>query len=50
MKWLSLFRMEINRYDGNSYFDLDGAPTRAYWETCDILHRARKLGTYLAPG
>ncbi len=49
MKWLSLFRMEINRYDGNSYFDLDGAPTRAYWETCDILHRARKLGTYLAP-
>ena len=49
MKWLSLFRMEINRYDGNSYFDLDGAPTRAYWETSDILHRARKLGTFLAP-
>lgn len=49
MKWLSLFRMEINRYDGNSFFDIDGAPTRAYWEICDILHRARTLGAYLAP-
>ena len=49
MKWLSLFRIEINRYDGNSFFDIDGAPTRAYWEICDILHRARTLGAYLAP-
>lgn len=49
MKWLSLFRIEINRYDGNSYFDIDGAPTRAYYEIADILHRARRLGRYLVP-
>ncbi|MDN5900092.1 MAG: discoidin domain-containing protein, partial [Brachybacterium sp.] len=49
MKWLSLFRIEINRYDGNSFFDIDGAPTRAYWETSDILHRARQLGRFLVP-
>src|SRR5699024_11747128 len=49
MNWPSWFPMEINRYDGNSFFDIGGAPARAYWEICDILHRARTLGAYLAP-
>lgn len=47
MKWLSLFRLEINRFDGGSLFDEDGAPLRAYWEVADNLSRARAMSPFL---
>ncbi|WP_152351400.1 cadherin-like beta sandwich domain-containing protein [Brachybacterium subflavum] len=47
MKWLSLFRMEINRFDGSPLFDVDGAPLRSYWEMAEILAGVRGLSPFL---
>lgn len=49
MKWLNLFRLECNRYDGGAMVDQDGAPLREWYEYADLMNTVKNFGTYLTP-